>query len=107
MSCWSGKARGGSQGLQPLRATVPFQLHNKTPPRCCRDALTGMERKRESLKALKACLFICVYMLFVCSLCALLILYSALLYLIPEFLFYSALLSSVETVFVVLSYSSN
>ncbi|XP_072549738.1 protein FAM117A [Salminus brasiliensis] len=49
MSCWSGKARGGSQGLQPLRATVPFQLHNKAPPpRCCRDALSTVECKTKA-----------------------------------------------------------
>ncbi|KAA0705909.1 Protein FAM117A [Triplophysa tibetana] len=34
MSCRSGMARVGNPGLQPLRATVPFQLHNRTAPRC-------------------------------------------------------------------------
>ncbi|XP_051572342.1 protein FAM117A-like isoform X3 [Myxocyprinus asiaticus] len=34
MSCRSGVARVGNQGLQPLRATVPFQLQNRTAPRC-------------------------------------------------------------------------
>ncbi|XP_036391346.1 protein FAM117A-like [Megalops cyprinoides] len=34
MSCRSGMGvvRGGTSGLQPLRATVPFQLHNKAQP---------------------------------------------------------------------------
>lgn len=33
MSCRNGIVRGGiNPGLQPLRATVPFQLHNKAQP---------------------------------------------------------------------------
>uniref|UniRef100_A0A3B3RFA0 Family with sequence similarity 117 member Ab n=1 Tax=Paramormyrops kingsleyae TaxID=1676925 RepID=A0A3B3RFA0_9TELE len=34
MSCRSGvgAVRGGTSGLQPMRATVPFQLNNKTQP---------------------------------------------------------------------------
>ncbi|XP_016329790.1 protein FAM117A-like isoform X1 [Sinocyclocheilus anshuiensis] len=34
MSCRSGVSRVGNQGLQPLRATVPFQLQNRPAPRC-------------------------------------------------------------------------
>uniref|UniRef100_A0A8C1E6T4 Family with sequence similarity 117 member A n=1 Tax=Cyprinus carpio carpio TaxID=630221 RepID=A0A8C1E6T4_CYPCA len=34
MSCRSGVARVGNQGLQPVRATVPFQLQNRAAPRC-------------------------------------------------------------------------
>ncbi|XP_048102936.1 protein FAM117A [Alosa alosa] len=32
MSCRNGMVRGGNPGLQPLRATIPFQLHNKVLP---------------------------------------------------------------------------
>ncbi|XP_076853121.1 protein FAM117A [Brachyhypopomus gauderio] len=45
MSCGGGMARGCSQGLQPLRATVQFQLHTKTPPRC-KDAKTGESKTK-------------------------------------------------------------
>ncbi|XP_026056561.1 protein FAM117A-like [Carassius auratus] len=36
MSCRNGVARvvNVNQGLQPLRATVPFQLQNRPAPRC-------------------------------------------------------------------------
>ncbi|KAG5854790.1 hypothetical protein ANANG_G00041480 [Anguilla anguilla] len=46
MSCRSGMGviRGGTTGLQPLRATVPFQLHNKTQPGP-RDAKTAEKTK--------------------------------------------------------------
>nr|XP_055050391.1 protein FAM117A isoform X1 [Misgurnus anguillicaudatus] len=40
MSCRSGVARVGNPGLQPLRATVPFQLQNRAAPRC-KDAKTA------------------------------------------------------------------
>ncbi|XP_026853647.2 protein FAM117A isoform X1 [Electrophorus electricus] len=45
MSCRSGMARGCNQGLQPLRATVQFQLHSKIPPRC-KDAKTGESKTK-------------------------------------------------------------
>uniref|UniRef100_W5N180 Family with sequence similarity 117 member A n=1 Tax=Lepisosteus oculatus TaxID=7918 RepID=W5N180_LEPOC len=40
MSCRSGVGvvRGGAVGLQPLRATVPFQLHSKSQPRGAQSA---------------------------------------------------------------------
>ncbi|XP_036797298.1 protein FAM117A isoform X2 [Oncorhynchus mykiss] len=44
MSCRSEAARGGTPCLQPLRATVPFQLHNKAQPRC-KDSKTGDRSK--------------------------------------------------------------
>ncbi|XP_061088782.1 protein FAM117A-like [Conger conger] len=46
MSCRSGMGviRGGTTGLQPLRATVPFQLHNKAQPGQ-RDAKTAEKTK--------------------------------------------------------------
>ncbi|KAL0993274.1 hypothetical protein UPYG_G00105540 [Umbra pygmaea] len=40
----SAAAGGGTHCLQPLRATVPFQLHNKAQPRC-KDAKTGERNK--------------------------------------------------------------
>jgi len=48
MSCRSGVTRVGNQGLQPLRATVPFQLQNRTAPRCCKDTKTGKENTHKS-----------------------------------------------------------
>ncbi|XP_035254302.1 protein FAM117A-like [Anguilla anguilla] len=44
MSCRSGVGRGGTSGVQPLKATVPFQLHNKAQPRP-RDAKTAEKTK--------------------------------------------------------------
>uniref|UniRef100_A0AAY5L547 Family with sequence similarity 117 member Aa n=1 Tax=Esox lucius TaxID=8010 RepID=A0AAY5L547_ESOLU len=44
MSCRGAAARGGTHCLQPLRATVPFQLHSKAQPRC-KDAKTGDRNK--------------------------------------------------------------
>nr|XP_046186033.1 protein FAM117A-like [Oncorhynchus gorbuscha] len=44
MSFRSEAARGGTPCLQPLRATVPFQLHNKAQPRC-KDSKTGDRSK--------------------------------------------------------------
>ncbi|KAJ8253804.1 hypothetical protein COCON_G00204160 [Conger conger] len=44
MSCRSGVGRGGTSGVQPLKATVPFQLHNKAQPRL-RDAKTAEKTK--------------------------------------------------------------
>ncbi|KAJ8414225.1 hypothetical protein AAFF_G00050950 [Aldrovandia affinis] len=46
MSCRGGVGvvRGGTAGLQPLRATVPFQLHNKAQP-FPRDANTAEKTK--------------------------------------------------------------
>ena len=40
MSCSHGMVRGGNPGLLPLRATIPFQLHNKAQPHS-KDAKTG------------------------------------------------------------------
>ncbi|KTF85244.1 hypothetical protein cypCar_00016323 [Cyprinus carpio] len=44
MSCRSGVARVGNQGLQPVRATVPFQLQNRAAPRC-KDAKAAIRRE--------------------------------------------------------------
>ncbi|KAG9333439.1 hypothetical protein JZ751_011599 [Albula glossodonta] len=44
MSCRSGVTRGGTTGVQPLKATVPYQLHNKAMPRL-RDAKTAEKTK--------------------------------------------------------------
>ncbi|KAJ8389974.1 hypothetical protein AAFF_G00112590 [Aldrovandia affinis] len=44
MSCRSGVVRGGTSGVQPLKATVPFQLHNKAQPRL-KDAKTAEKTK--------------------------------------------------------------
>ncbi|KAJ8364430.1 hypothetical protein SKAU_G00132610 [Synaphobranchus kaupii] len=51
MSCRSGMGaiRGGTTGLQPLRATVPFQLHNKAQPGP-RDAKTAEKTKSRAPK---------------------------------------------------------
>ncbi|XP_036409445.1 protein FAM117A-like [Megalops cyprinoides] len=44
MSCRSAVVRGGTSGVQPLKATVPFQLHNKAQTRL-RDAKTAEKTK--------------------------------------------------------------
>ncbi|XP_012681405.2 protein FAM117A isoform X1 [Clupea harengus] len=45
MSCSHGMVRGGNPGLLPLRATIPFQLHNKAQPHS-KDAKTDRNKSR-------------------------------------------------------------